>query len=203
MKKRVCLILFLIFLVGSSSSDKVLSRGDSDIMNYEETCQYLQSIQLIENGKIPPLPKRMPRYDDEEPLGISFFRTSIAGEKLEKLTMLRTYFGRSEIRNVSFFKSDLSESNLCWNDFIRVDFSHSNLTDSDLRASIYIEVRFCNANLENVDLRHSSFENCDFSGANMKGVKLTRNIGEKLELTDFQKREINWQNDNGSEPDGG
>jgi uncharacterized protein YjbI with pentapeptide repeats len=72
----------------------------------------------------PPIPQRKPRYDDDETLGVSFFRTRVAGD-LSGLTLPRTFFGRSEIKGASFRGTDLRESRLCWNDFIDVDFSET------------------------------------------------------------------------------
>jgi len=68
------------------------------------------------------LSERAPRHDDEQ-LGVSFFRTRLADVTLDGLTLPRTFFGRSEIRGVSFPVTDLSESTANWNDFIDVDFS--------------------------------------------------------------------------------
>ena len=51
---------------------------------------------------------RAPRYDDEQ-LGVNFFRTQLADARLEGLTLSRTFFGRSEIRGVSFRGTDLSQ----------------------------------------------------------------------------------------------
>ena len=58
------------------------------------------------------------------------------------LTIPRTFFGRSEIAHTSFANSDLSESTLCWNDFVDVDFTNACLAGADLRASNYERVRF-------------------------------------------------------------
>src|SRR5438445_12979364 len=107
----------------------------SDRKSYLESCKFLQSCEILETGEIPLMPERMPRYDDEN-FGVSFFRTKLADVSLDSLTLPRTFFGRSEIRNVSFRGSDFSESSANWNDFINVDFSYANLSKLELRASI-------------------------------------------------------------------
>jgi len=68
---------------------------------------------------------------------VEFFRTRVSDDKFENLTLPRTFFGRSEIRDMSFRGTDLSESTLCWNDFIAVDFSDCDLSNGDLRASLF------------------------------------------------------------------
>src|SRR5262249_50816582 len=143
------------------------------------------------------------KYDDEEPLGINIFRTAIGDDKLENLTLSRTFFGRSEIRNVSFRGSDLSESTFCWNDFIAVDFSNCDLSRSDLRAALFEDVKFVGADLNGCDLRRSDFLKCDFSNANLQKAKLTTEQMGKLNLSTGQREQVDWQEDDGEEPDGG
>jgi len=141
--------------------------------DYIYSCKYLRGLGLLPEGTTPPMPNHRPRHDDAEPTGINFFRTVLADVTLDDLTLSRTYFGRSEIKNVSFCRTDLAQSTLCWNDFFQVSFAHANLSFSDLRASSYINVSFQNANLKNCDLRRSSFQNCDFEDAKMGGAILT------------------------------
>jgi BTB/POZ domain-containing protein KCTD9 len=140
---------------------------------YEESCELLQKLGYLEQGKIPPVPDRRPQYDDQEPLGVSFFRTAVTQGDLENLTLPRTFFGRSAVGPVSFKNTDLSESSLCWNDFNEVDFTDADLPRSDLRASIFENVVFVRANLSGADMRHSNFLACDFTDADLRGVKLT------------------------------
>jgi len=169
--------------------------------SYEESCRELQRLGWVKAGSIPPLPKRRPCYDDPEPLGLEFFRTRVSDDRFENLTLPRTFFGRSEIRDMSFGGTDLSESTLCWNDFIAVDFSDCDLSNSDLRAALFEKVNFSRANLSQADLRRSQFQSCDFSGANLRGAKLTRS--QRLQLSPSQKREVDWQGSEGDEPGGG
>jgi uncharacterized protein YjbI with pentapeptide repeats len=171
-------------------------------LSYADSCRELQRLQVIDEGDIPPLPHRAPRHDDEE-LGVSFFRTLLADAKLENLTLPRTYFGRSEIRAMSFQNTDLSESTANWNDFIGVDFSAADLSRSDFRACLLERVRFTEACLADVDFRYCGFKQCDFTNAEMSGTKLTRKSGAALRLSSDQQQVIDWQAEDGAEPDGG
>src|SRR3954470_12120089 len=115
--------------------------------SYEQSCLELQQSGWLRAGSLPPLPSKRPAYDDEEPLGVEFFRTQVSDAKFENLTLPRTFFGRSEIKNVSFAGTDLSESTLCWNDFVLVDFSGCDLSRGDLRAALFNSVKFCESSL--------------------------------------------------------
>jgi uncharacterized protein YjbI with pentapeptide repeats len=172
-------------------------------LTYEQSCKVLQEFTLIERGTIPPIPAKAPQYDDEEPLGINFFRTVLENISLNNATLPRTYFSRSEIRKVTFRNSDFSESTVCWNNFIDVDFTEANLANCDLRASIFIKVNWNKANLENTDLRHSDFEQCNFYAAKMKNAKLTKDKANSIGLSKEQRQQIDWQADEGEEPAGG
>jgi uncharacterized protein YjbI with pentapeptide repeats len=149
------------------------------------------------------MPQRVPQYDDE-PLGVSIFRTRLADSlDLSDLSLPRTFFGRSEIDQVRFRNSDLHESNLCWNDFLAVDFTGADLSHSDMRSSIFKEVRFAASNLAGADLRRSSFVECVFEDAVMKGVALARKQSSAMRLSETQQNEIDWRDDDGPEPNGG
>ena len=171
-------------------------------MTYEESYRELQNLQLLDAGEIPTLLQRPPRHDDEE-LGVSFFRTSLADAKLEKLTLPWTFFGRSEIRAASFKGTDLTGSVANWNDFIDVDFTEANLSNADLRANLFERVRFTGASLVGADLRYCGIKQCDFTGADLTDVKLTRKVGTALKLSQEQQYSIDWQEDDGEEPEGG
>ncbi|MDD5755934.1 MAG: pentapeptide repeat-containing protein, partial [bacterium] len=141
---------------------------------------------------------------------IGFFRGQFKDNRLDNLTIPRTYFGRSELNNISFKNTDLNESRMCWNDWAECDFSESSLKCCDLRNSIFKDCSFKNANLEDADLRHATFENCDFSGASMKGTKikkasgiLTRFSPKTIKTDKKQNLEIDWQKENGPEAPGG
>ena len=171
-------------------------------LSYDDSCRLLQSEQLIDEGTVPLLPPRPPRHDDEE-LGVGFFRTELADVKLEHLTLPRTFFGRSEIRATSFANTDLSESTANWNDFVDVDFTSADLTRCDFRACPFQSVRFVGAHLVGADFRHCSFTGCDFTGADLAGAKLTRAAASSLQLSSEQQQVVDWQADDGDEPEGG
>ena len=174
----------------------------SQRLPYEESCHALQREQIIDAGEIPPLPQRSPCYDDEI-LGVNFFRTSLAEAKLENLTLPRTYFGRSEIRATSFQNTDLSESTANWNDFIDVSFNSADLSRCDFRACLMEKVSFVGACLADTDFRSCGFKGCDFSDADMAGAKLTKKAGASLRLSPDQQSAIDWQAEDGEEPEGG
>lgn len=172
-------------------------------LSYEDSCRRLQP-DYLEAGVIPPIPERMPQFDDPEPLGVSFFRTSIGeGDDLSNLTLPRTFFGKSEINDALFQNTDLTESNLCWNDFVDVDFTDAILARSDLRASLFNRVKFVRTDLRGADMRQSSFEDCDFENALMTGAILTAEQGAELNLSEEQRGQISWTNEDGPEPGGG
>lgn len=148
------------------------------------------------------MPSRQPRFDDPEPLGVSFFRTQVEGD-LSRMTLPRTFFGRSQIGEASFKDSDLSESTLCWCDFINVDFTEACLRTCDLRASSFKIVNFAKCDLSGADLRRSSFVNCNFRDAVLNGAKLTRAQTPQLKLSPQQLAVVDWQATDGDEPGGG
>lgn len=181
----------------------------SECISYEESYRVLQERGHFPEKDAPPLPPQLPGVQDEGPLGISFFRTLVGEEEpglvedMGNMTLPRTFFGRTEVRQTSFKNTDLSESCLCWNDFIEVDFTKARLSGSDLRCSFYDHALFVQADLSGADLRRATFEACDFTGASMNGVKLTRDQRELLNLSQSQCEEIAWQDEDGEEPDGG
>jgi uncharacterized protein YjbI with pentapeptide repeats len=169
---------------------------------YLESCHQLQALSLFDCGEPPRMPDRMPRYDDVS-LGVNFFRTKVADEALSNLTLPRTYFGRSEISHVSFRNTDLTESNLCWNDFVDVDFSATTLARCDLRSSQFDRVKFIGADLRAVDMRRSRFNACIFDDAIMVGAVLTRAQASRMAISEAQKAAIDWRDEGGPEPGGG
>jgi len=177
------------------------SRLPTERLDYEASCRRLHQLGFTESEYLPK-PGHRPQYDDEEPLGVNFFRTTVTGD-LSDLTLPRTFFGRSEIRQAFFRNTDLEESNLCWNDFTDVDFTSANLSRCDMRASLFERVLFDNCELGLADLRRSSFVGCSFKGASMKGTVLAYEQKNDLSLSDVQISEIAWMNDPGEEPAGG
>jgi uncharacterized protein YjbI with pentapeptide repeats len=172
-------------------------------LSYDESCRLLQKLGYLDTGKIPPMPGHLPQYDDREPLGVNFFRTRLETAHLDNLTLRRTFFGRSEVQDVSFVNTDLAHSNLCWNDLISVDFTDGSLESSDLRCSTFSMVRFVRTNLIKVDLRRSSFEGCIFDSAQLTGAIAHENQRSSLRLAAVQSKEIAWTTDEGEEPGGG
>jgi BTB/POZ domain-containing protein KCTD9 len=168
---------------------------------YAESCRVLQSQELLEAGQLPSLPERAPHHDHEQH-GVSFFRTRLADAALENLTLPQTFFGRSEIRRVSFRGTDLSESTANWNDFTDVDFSSADLSRADLRASIFERVSFCGSVMQGADLRRATFRCCNFADADMTGTKLSRAFIWLFRLSRAQRAVIDWQS-SGPEPEGG
>lgn len=155
------------------------------------------------------LPAKMPSVSDTE-LGLRFFRTCVSNEQFDDLTIPRTFYGRSEIKSVTFECSDLSESRMCWNDWEHCDFRGANLSGCDLRRSTFEYCYFIGTNLTGADLRGARFEKCSFSGAVMRGVKLEKQFrlsrwlrAKALKLSPEQIRDINWVTIVGEEPPGG
>ena len=135
---------------------------------------------------------------------VEFFRTFVGdGDDLSGLSLPKTFFGRSEINNCSFANTDLSESTMCWNDFVDVDFTDGDLTNSDLRASNYSNVRFVRCDLKGADLRRSNFNNCDFAYADLEFATITPDQVDMMNLTGEQLDCVNISVDAGPEPYGG
>ena len=191
-------------------------------LSYEESCKHLQKMGAIDEGAIPPLPNRSPQHDDDDiSSGFRLFRTWLGSGKpfglvippdyenkvqesdCENLTLPRTFFGRCEISRISFKNTDLSDSTLCWNDFIEVNFTDADLSECDLRASLYERTIFVRTNLRNADLRWSTFKESDFTGADLRGAKLSYEQGQALDLSAQQRQVIDWQEKEGEEPPGG
>jgi uncharacterized protein YjbI with pentapeptide repeats len=176
----------------------------TDRLSYELSCSRLREIGLLAPDDRAPMPKRVPQYDDDEPLGVNIFRMRLADSlDLSDLSLPRTFFGRSEISQVSFRNSDLHESNLCRNDFLGVDFTGADLSHSDMRSSIFKGIQLAASNLAGADLRRSSFVDCAFENAVMRGVALTRQQGGTIRLSATQRNEIDWRDEDGPEPGGG
>lgn len=175
----------------------------------EETWRYLEGEgeSVPRDAAVRPfVPVRMPSYDDEEPLGFSYFRYRLEDADNSNLTLPRTYFERSLFCRVNFVATDLSESRMCWNDFVECDFSGTDLSGCDLRASNFKGCTFVGAMLRGADLRQSSFEDCDFAGAEPDGAVAEDEdaIGCVQDyLTDDQQAVMVWTEDSGPEPPGG
>lgn len=169
--------------------------------SYADSCRELERQGWIKRAPPQPPPRRPQPGDDGR--GISFLRTSVSDATLSHLTIPRTFFGRSEVARTSFHDTDLSESTLCWNDFIDVDFKEASLVECDLRASLFERVDFRDADLSGADMRRSSFVDCSFVGTQMTDAKLTSDQIAAWFFSDVQRKAIDWQDDEGEEPEGG
>lgn len=169
--------------------------------SFELSFAQLRRHGLLDDAHKPAIPSRPPRFDDEE-LGVSFFKTLVSGD-CANLTLPRTFFGRSEIKDASFHNTDLRESVLCWCDFKNVDFSHACLQAADLRASVFERVRFTSCDLRDADLCGATFFDCDFAFADVTGVRLAKSQRSDVQLTKAQAAVVSWQHAEGDEPPGG
>lgn len=166
--------------------------------NYEESIDHLIATSgMIDPCRRPTKPPRIPRYDDDSPLGLSFFKMFVTEVDFSNLTIPRTYFGRAEINDCSFKDCALWESSMCWCEFENVDFSKAELMRSDMRSSIFTRCDFRAALLVDSDLRHSIFLECSFDDAQMTNAKLTRVPWwllrhPRIRLTDEQKNVVRW-----------
>lgn len=171
----------------------------------EETWRFLkqEGYEPPEDTKgQPAILERMPSYDDEGDR-LSFFKTRVEGDKLDHLTIPRTFFARSEMVRVGFQDTDLHESRMCWNDWTKCNFTGADLTGCDMRASVFVRCKFVKAVLLGADMRRCTFDRCDFAGAQLAGAQLSRAQAEQLDLSGQQWNDISWQQDDGPEPPGG
>jgi hypothetical protein len=169
--------------------------------SYEESFEVLVAEGLVE-APCPPLPSKMPAYDDEELLGVSFFRMHLEDLHLSGLTLPRTFFGRSLVARCRWSGTDLSGSCLCWNDFEDCDFAGASLAGADLRASNFERCSFASADLSGADARGSFFGECSFENATVSGMRVTAEQKDRLPL-DPRQRELVVVEDEGEEPPGG
>jgi BTB/POZ domain-containing protein KCTD9 len=172
-------------------------------ITYEASWKRLVDLGYINSDLEPVLPDHRPEADDSGPHGFQFFRTEVVGEDLSGLTLRRAYFGRSLVERTSFRNADLSESNLCWNDFIDVSFESAVLAGSDLRSSQFERTNFDHADLKRADFRHSSLRACSAVGADLTGAVMTANQARQLNLSPDQSSGIELRTDEGPEPAGG
>ena len=172
----------------------------------EDTWSYLEATGISMPRDVhgqPFVPPCMPSHDDEEPLGFDFFRCGHSDADLSNLTLPRTFFGRSSLERVLFRNTDLSESRMCWDDFIECDFTCADLTGCDLRASVFRDCRFTGAIMTNAELRGAGFRHCDFTRAQMKGAKLTHTQRLTVALSQEQKKVVDWHWRSPTQPGGG
>lgn len=167
----------------------------ADRRSLHETWDFLDAtgMQMPRDGQGRAfVPARMPNYDDREPLDFSFFRCLHTDADLSNLSLPRTFFGRSSLERLDFHNTDLSESRMCWNDFLDCDFRHADLTGCDMRASIFTNCTFTGALLRRAEMRGARFAACVFTDADMAGAKLTYFQRLTLRLSPEQKANIEW-----------
>jgi uncharacterized protein YjbI with pentapeptide repeats len=134
--------------------------------------------------------------------GFEFFRTKCEGD-YSSLSLPRTFFGRSLVEQASFEGSDLTESALCWNDFVEVNFSSASLHRADLRRSVFDRCLFIDCDLRGADLRGSDFTDCRFSGARLEAAVVERGAGWLGGLDEAQRAQLTLAASEGDDPLGG
>lgn len=134
--------------------------------------------------------------------GLTFFRTRCEGD-YSALTLPRTFFGRSLIEKASFANTDLSESVLCWNDFVDVNFEGASLSGADLRAAVFTRCRFAGADLRKADLRGARLVKCVVDGALVDGAVVEIEAQWLELLTEQQLAGMKVDDEPGEEPPGG
>jgi BTB/POZ domain-containing protein KCTD9 len=173
-------------------------------LDFAQSIERLRKLGLVSPDQHPRMPSRMPQYDDETIEGLSIFRSgNDASGDMSNLTIPRTYVGRSELDVVAIRNTDLSESNLCWNDFVKCDFELAIIDRADMRASNFVECNFAFASLLNVDMRHSSFSNCRFTNADVSGAIIAKEQLKELGLSAKQLASVVLRQEAGPEPNGG
>lgn len=170
---------------------------------FDETIRHLREMGLASDTAQLRVPDAMPRFDDDAPCGIDFFRTSLEDVSLAGLEMPRTFMSRSECVACDFSGTNLAESNLAWSDFIDANFSGADLHAADLRNTVFERADFTGADLSHADLRHADLADCTFTGASLTGAKLGVAAGEQLGLTDEQRAAVEWHEDEGEDAPGG
>lgn len=155
----------------------------------------------------PFVSSEMPNHDDEDPIGVSFFKTGLEDADLSSLSLPRTFFGRSLFARVSFENTLLSDSRMCWTDFDECDFTGADLSGCDVRASNFEGCSFDNATLAGADLRSARFIGCSFIEGDLSHAIVDRQTAAESsfedELTDGQRSSIHWVASPGEEPPGG
>src|SRR5437868_4480077 len=106
MARRVFLgLVVCVLAAGAAVLHRLVFRGQpmsQQRLLYDDSLRRLRQLGLLGADDHPSIPDHLPQPEDE-PLGLGFFRTFIGDEAdLSNLSMPRTFFGRSEIRNVSF-----------------------------------------------------------------------------------------------------
>ena len=147
---------------------------------------------LWDEGHQPLVPTQALTEDTEEE-DFTFFRTFLREANLSRMTLPRTYFGRTGFELVSFLDSDLKQSYMCENDWLDCDFTAADLSETDMSSSLYYGCRFKRAILNDADLREAEFVDCDFTEAEMRGAVLSHEQADIFLWSERQRAAIDWQ----------
>ncbi len=172
----------------------------------EETWRFLASegerVPRRPDGE-PFVPDAMPNHNDPAGrIGFSYFKYRLEDADNSDLTLPRTFFGRSYFVRVRFANTDLTESRMCWNDFVDCDFGRADLSRCDMRASRFKGCSFAGAILRDADLRGSSFAECVFAGADLAGAVADDDVYTSA-FSDEQYERMVWHEDVGEQAPGG
>ena len=171
-------------------------------LTYEESCRALQRLGHLQEGAIPPLPDHRPRYDDEGPLGVNFFRTSVRDGDIENMTLPRTFFGRSDIGPLSF-KTRIVRIYAVLERFQQGGLHGCQSLQKRPPCLAVLQGAFRQNRSPKCRLRQLTFAECDFTDAEMRGARLTHRQGRVIVLSTQQREAIDWQESDGSPPGGG
>ena len=169
-----------------------------------ETWAYLEAdgLEMPRGAEGEPfVPAAMPNHNDDA-LGFSFFRGRWDEANFSALTLARTFFGRSTLNGVDFHNTDLTESRMCWNDFVKCDFRGADLSRCDMRAFKFEDCNFGGAILRDADLRGSRFRGCEFTGADLTGAIASDGVYTPA-FSDDQYESMIYHEEPGEEPPGG
>jgi BTB/POZ domain-containing protein KCTD9 len=173
-------------------------------LDFTQSIERLRKLGFVSPDEHPQIPSRMPQYDDDTIEGFSIFRSgNDSTMDMSNLTIPRIYVGRSELDGVAIRNTDLNESNLCWNDFLRCDFELAILDRSDMRASNFDQCNFAFASLRKTDLRLSNFSGCQFKNADLSGAIFAKEQLKQLGLSAEQLASLDLRLEAGPEPNGG
>jgi Uncharacterized low-complexity proteins len=132
--------------------------------------------------------------------GLGFFRTDLQYQAMDKLTLPRTYVGKTEVSYTSFKNSDLHESLFLESTFNDCDFTGADLANSRIAAK-FVRSRFTDANLSGADLRWSQFESCSFKDASLRQTRLHHGQKRMIRLSPEQESQVEWMDEPDDEPE--
>ena len=122
-------------------------------LDYEASRKRLHELGWPDSEPAPPIPQRKPRYDDDETIGVSFFRTRVVG--------------------------DLSDADLRASLFERVSFAGTDLRFADLRRSTFTNCVFDRASMKGTILTRRLGKTLSLSGSQLSEINWTDDDGEE------------------------